>query len=80
MKPSPTDNLARFQELLAEIFQFDYADLDTGIYRLFRLREKALRHFVGEELPAEVEAAFGADSEAGRRKAQARVDELAEKK
>ena len=36
------DHLGRFQELLREIFQFDFADLDTGIYRLFRLREKEL--------------------------------------
>jgi len=34
----PNDHLTRFQDLLGEIFQFDFADLDTGIYRLFRLR------------------------------------------
>ena len=28
------DHLSRFQELLREIFQFDFADLDTGIYRV----------------------------------------------
>lgn len=57
-----TDHFSRFQELLGEIFQFDFADLDTGIYRLFRLREKELRRFISETLPAEVDAAFGADA------------------
>ena len=45
------DHLSRFQELLQEIFQFDFADLDTGICRLFRLREKELRRFIEETLP-----------------------------
>ena len=38
-RQNKNDHLSRFQELLREIFQFDFADLDTGIYRLFRLRE-----------------------------------------
>ncbi len=73
------DNLKRFQDLLREIFQFDFADLDTGIYRLFRLREKELRRFIDETLPAEVKAAFGADTAGQRELAQQKVDELAEK-
>ncbi len=48
------DHLSRFQALLREIFQFDFADLDTGIYRLFRLPEKELRRFIDKTLPAEV--------------------------
>lgn len=37
-RQSNNDHPARFQGLLHAIFQFDLADLDTGIYRLFRLR------------------------------------------
>jgi adenine-specific DNA-methyltransferase len=73
------DHLSRFQELLREIFQFDFADLDTGIYRLFRLREKELRRFIEDALPAEVDAAFGADTSGQRQQAQEKVDELADR-
>jgi len=73
------DHLSRFQALLSEIFQFDFADLDTGIYRLFRLREKELRRFIDETLPAEVDAAFGADTSGQRQQVQEKVDELADK-
>ncbi len=66
------DHLSRLQELLREIFQFDFADLDTGIYRLFRLREK-VRRFIEDVLPAEVDAAFGADTFGQRRQAQEKV-------
>lgn len=73
------DHLSRFQSLLREIFQFDFADLDTGIYRLFRLREKELRRFIEDVLPAEVDAAFGADTSGQRQQAQEKVDELADR-
>lgn len=42
-RKNKNDHLSRFQELLRKIFQFDFADLDTGIYRLFRLRETPLQ-------------------------------------
>ena len=73
------DHLSRFQGLLSEIFQFDFADLDTGIYRLFRLREKELHRFIDETLPDEVDAAFGADTSGQRQQVQEKVDELADK-
>lgn len=73
------DHLSRFQALLGEIFQFDFADLDTGIYRLFRLREKELRRFIEKTLPGEVDAAFGADTTGQRQQAQEKLDELADK-
>ena len=76
---NPNDHLARFQDLLCEIFQFEFSDLDTGIYRLFRLREKELRRFIDETLPKEVDAAFGADTAGQRHKAQVKLDELADK-
>jgi adenine-specific DNA-methyltransferase len=78
-RKNKNDHLSRFQELLQEIFQFDFADLDTGIYRLFRLREKELRRFIEDVLPAEVDAAFGADTSGQRQLAQEKVDELADR-
>ena len=78
-RQNKNDHLTRFQDLLSEIFQFDYADLDTGIYRLFRLREKELRGFIDETLPAEVDSAFGADTSEQRQQAQEKLDELVDK-
>lgn len=54
-----TDSLKRFQDLLRELFQLEYSDVDTGIYRLFRLRKDEVERFIKEELPDTVDAAFG---------------------
>jgi hypothetical protein len=40
-----------FQTLLRELFQFDLADLDFGIYRLFRLKKDELDKFINEQIP-----------------------------
>ena len=46
-------NLQKFQELLRELFQFDCADLDFGIYRIMNhkrdCRTSAIMGQVGEE-------------------------------
>lgn len=78
-RQNKNDHLGRFQGLPGEIFQFNFADLDTGIYRLFRLREKELRRFIEETLPAEVDAAFRTDTFGQRQHVQEKVDDLAEK-
>ena len=78
-RQNKNDHLNHFQELLREIFQFDFADLDTGIYRLFRLHEKELRRFIEKTLPNEVDTAFGADTSGQRQQAQEKLDELADK-
>ena len=40
----------RLQELLRELFQFDCADLDFGIYRIMNFRRKELERFVQKVL------------------------------
>ena len=52
----PTTNLARFQDLLRELFQFDCADLDFGIYRIMNHKRDAVERFITEQLPASVAA------------------------
>lgn len=42
---------AKFRELLEELFQFDLADLDFGIYRILRSRREAVQKYLAEELP-----------------------------
>lgn len=53
------DSLVRFQNLLRELFQLDFADLDFGLYRLFRLRAKEVEAFIQEVVPQLVEETFG---------------------
>jgi adenine-specific DNA-methyltransferase len=40
----------KFQELLRELFQFDCADLDFGIYRIMNYKRDAIEAFISEEL------------------------------
>ena len=45
----------KFQNLLRELFQFDLADLDFGIYRILNHKRDVIEKFVVERLPATVE-------------------------
>ena len=51
---SREDHHRKFQELLRELFQFDCADLDFGIYRIMNHKRDAIERFIGEELPARI--------------------------
>ena len=51
---SREDHHRRFQELLRELFQFNCADLDFGIYRIMNHKRNAIERFIGEELPARI--------------------------
>ena len=55
MTSTPT-SLAKFQSLLRELFQFDQADLDFGIYRIMNHKRDAVERFITEQLPASVAA------------------------
>ena len=50
--------LCRFQELLTELFQFNSADLDFGIYRIMNHKREAIHRFIDEKLPAAVSDAL----------------------
>jgi adenine-specific DNA-methyltransferase len=67
--PTP---LEKFQSLLRELFQFEQADLDFGVYRIMNLRRARMEKWLNEELPArarEILAKGGAtaDEDLGRR-------------
>ena len=47
-------HLRKFQGLMRELFQFDCADLDFGIYRIMNHKRDAIEKFVSEELPARI--------------------------
>jgi len=71
--------LMKFQKLLRELFQFDCADLDFGIYRIMNYKRQVIERRITEDLPkaiageleqgalAEQARAFG-DLEAARNK------------
>jgi adenine-specific DNA-methyltransferase len=50
--------LERFQGLLRELFQFDCADLDFGIYRILNARRGLFEDWLTERLPQQVRAAL----------------------
>lgn len=52
LSTSTQSNLAKFQDLLRELFQFDCADLDFGIYRIMNHKRDAVEQFIRERLPA----------------------------
>ena len=48
------DSLKKFQRLLREIFQFDCADLDFGIYRIMNYKRDVIEKFITQDLPKAV--------------------------
>lgn len=44
-------HLTRFQNLLRELFQFDCADLDFGIYRIMNRKREVIDSFITQDLP-----------------------------
>lgn len=52
------ESLKRLKALFRELFQLDTADLDFGLYRLFRIKRAEIEAFLDKQLPAEVEKAF----------------------
>lgn len=55
---APDSPLARFQSLLRELFQFDSADLDFGIYRILNARRGLFEDWIEARLPAAVRKAL----------------------
>ncbi len=43
-------HISKFQQLLRELFQFDCADLDFGIYRIMNYKRDAIERFITEDL------------------------------
>ncbi|WP_420461664.1 hypothetical protein [Candidatus Palauibacter sp.] len=53
----PPEEQARFQELLRELFQFDCADLDLGIYRIMNHKREVIDRYIDRDLPGAIEEA-----------------------
>ena len=49
-----SDMQAKFQQLLCELFQFESADLDFGIYRIMNHKRSVIERFISEDLPRNI--------------------------
>lgn len=74
-----TEPLQRLIRLLENLLQLDLADLDFGVYRLFRLREAEIRAFLQEQLPRAVEEAFAEVTATDRAQLERTLHEQARK-
>ncbi len=75
---STQDNLSKFQNLLRELFQFDCADLDFGIYRIMNHKREVVERFVSEKLPAAISSELDGGVLAQQAQAQADFAEAAQ--
>ena len=53
------DYKGQLKRLLRKLFQFDYADLDFGIYRIMNKKRDEIERFIEEDLIDAVDAEFG---------------------
>lgn len=51
-----SQHLSTFQNLLRELFQFDSADLDFGIYRIMNFKRDSVEKFITQDLPQVISA------------------------
>ena len=61
-----SQNLEKLRNLLAELFQFDQADLDFGIYRIMNAKRAEITRFLEKDLLPEVRNALSAYEEENR--------------
>jgi adenine-specific DNA-methyltransferase len=73
------ENIRKFQELLRELFQFDCADLDFGIYRIMNYKRDVIEQFIQEKLPKAISHELEQGALAGQSQA-AKELEVARKK
>ncbi len=75
MSTAPTSPLRKFQDLLRELFQFDCADLDFGIYRIMNHKRDVVEEFIAVKLPESIDAELGRGMLAHQAEANAALQE-----
>lgn len=78
MTLSREESRERLQKLLRELFQFDAADLDFGIYRILNQRRDEIERFIKEDLLDAVEEGLDIMTEHDRIQLQHDVDQKRE--
>ena len=76
--PKPP-HVERFQQLLREMFQFDCADLDFGIYRIMNQKRDAIEKFITEQLPDAVAVELDRGSLFQQSQANAAMEQAAQR-
>ena len=71
-------NIERLRETLGELFMFDRADLDFGLYRIMNVRRDELRRFLDHDLLPRVREALSHMQESERAALQMRIAEAIE--
>ena len=69
----------KFQELLRELFQFDSADLDFGIYRILNHKRQVIERWLSEDLPRAIREELQKGALAQQQQAQQALDEARQK-
>jgi len=70
-------NLEKLQRLLREMFQFDCADLDFGIYRIMNHKRDAVERFIQKDLVAAIGKELSSGVLASQSQAAAELKDLA---
>ena len=71
-----TNPLAIFQTLLRELFQFDCADLDFGIYRIMNRKREVIERFITNDLPKAVAEQLDSGALAEQAQAEQELQEV----
>jgi len=67
----------KFQQLLRELFQFDCADLDFGIYRIMNIKREAIEKFIQNDLMETVDKELSKGVLAGQTKTAEELEKTA---
>jgi len=68
----------KFQQLLRELFQFDCADLDFGIYRIMNYKRDVIEKFITRDLPKGIDEELDRDALADQSLAAKELKETAQ--
>jgi adenine-specific DNA-methyltransferase len=74
----PETHLDKFKKLLAELFMFDQADLDFGIYRIMNAKRDEITRFLDRDLLPQVREALGELEQADRAAVEAELTKALE--
>ena len=67
-----------FQTLLRELFQFDCADLDFGIYRIMNHKRDVMEQFIADDLPKAIAAELDSGALAEQAQAAKELEKVAQ--
>jgi len=71
--------LEKFQSLLRELFEFDCADLDFGIYRIMNYKREVIERFILEDLPQAIKEELSCGALAEQARAKEALEEARQK-